>query len=323
NKFAHAAAMAVANAPASTYNPLLIYGGSGLGKTHLLTAISRTIHKKTPDAHVVYVKGDDFTNELIACIQNGTVPAFRSKYRTSDLLLVDDIQFIAGKESTQEEFFHTFNELYQVGKQIVLTSDRLPMEMVQLEERLRTRFEWGLMADIQPPDFETRMAIINLKANRLGLEIPQNLKEIIANNVTANVRQIEGTVKKILAYRDLVDYDITQETVEKAIKDMFLENPGLNPTPDLIIREVSRFYQIDESAIIGKNRAKNTVFPRQVAMFLIRDLTNLSFPDIGKAFGGRDHTTVMHSVNKIEAQIKSQDDFKNQVRDIRSNIVGT
>lgn len=323
NKFAHAAAMAVANAPASVYNPLLIYGGSGLGKTHLLTAIAGTIHKKNADANVVYVKGENFTNELIDCIKSGTVADFRNKYRNSDLLLVDDIQFIAGKESTQEEFFHTFNSLYEAKKQIVLTSDRLPMEMVTLEERLRTRFEWGLMADIQPPDYETRMAIISLKANRLGLDLPQSLKQIIANNVTSNVRQIEGTVKKILAYRDLLSSEITQDTVEKAIKDMFMENPGLNPTPEIIIREVSKFYQIDESAIIGKNRSKDTVLPRQVAMYLIRELTNLSFPDIGKSFGGRDHTTVMHSVSKIEGMIKKQDDFKGQIKDIRNNITGS
>lgn len=323
NKFAHAAAMAVATAPGSVYNPLLIYGGSGLGKTHLLNAIAGTIHKSDPSANVVYVKGEHFTNELIECIQNGTVPSFRNKYRNSDLLLVDDIQFIAGKTSTQEEFFHTFNALYEAKKQIVLTSDRPPIEMATLEDRLRGRFEWGLMADIQPPDYETRMAIISLKANRLGLDLPLELKEIIANSITSNVRQIEGTVKKILAYRDLLSNKITSETVEKAIKDMFMENPGLNPTPEIIIREVSKFYQIDEASLVGKNRSKDTVLPRQVAMYLIRELTNLSFPDIGRSFGGRDHTTVMHSVNKIEAQVKKQDDFKNQIKDIRNNIIGS
>ena len=322
NKFAHAAAKAVANSPASVYNPLLIYGGSGLGKTHLLNAISGTIHKNDPNANVVYVNGEIFTNELIESIQNGTISNFRNKYRNSDLLLVDDIQFIAGKERTQEEFFHTFNALYDANKQIVLTSDRLPMEMTTLEERLRTRFEWGLMADIQPPDYETRMAIISLKATRLGLNIPQELKSLIANSVTSNVRQIEGTVKKILAYRDLLSTEITQETVERAISDMFMENPGLNPTPEIIVSEVSKFYQIPESEIIGKNRSKETVLPRQVSMYLIRDLVKTSFPDIGKFFG-RDHTTVMHSVNKIEEQIKKNDDFKNKIRDIKNNIIGS
>lgn len=321
NKFAHAAAKAVANTPGQTYNPLLIYGGSGLGKTHLLKAIASVIRKNNPDSKVVYVKGDDFTNELIDAIQTGTIPDFRNKYRISDALLVDDIQFIAGKASTQEEFFHTFNTLYEDKKQIVLTSDRLPMEMVTLEERLRTRFEWGLMADIQPPNFETRMAIISLKANRLGLQLEQKHKEIIANNVTANVRQIEGTVKKILAYRDLLSDTITQDTIERAIKDMFMENRNQIPTPDIIIKEVCKYYQTDPNAITGKNRSKDTVLPRQVAMYLIREITSLSYPDIGKHFGNRDHTTVMHAVNKVDSQMKQQDDFRSVIKDIRNNIL--
>lgn len=323
NKFAHAAAKAVANSPGQTYNPLLIYGESGLGKTHLLKAIGNVIKKNTPGAKVMYIKGDDFTNELIEAIQSGTVQDFRNKYRETDALLVDDIQFIAGKISTQEEFFHTFNTLHEANKQIVLTSDRLPKEMVALEERLRTRFEWGLMADIQPPNFETRMAIISLKANRLGLQLEQKYKEIIANNVTANVRQIEGTVKKILAYRDLLADSITQETVERAIKDMFMENRNQIPTPEIIIKEVSKYYQIEPSAIVGKNRSKETVIPRQIAIYLVREITNMSYPDIGKHFGGRDHTTAMHAHKKMEAEMEKQESLNKIIKDIRNNILGS
>ena len=323
NKFAHAAAKAVANSPGQTYNPLLIYGESGLGKTHLLKAIGNVIKKNTPGAQVMYIKGDDFTNELIEAIQSGKVQDFRNKYRETDALLVDDIQFIAGKISTQEEFFHTFNTLHEANKQIVLTSDRLPKEMVALEERLRTRFEWGLMADIQPPNFETRMAIISLKANRLGLQLEHKYKEIIANNVTANVRQIEGTVKKILAYRDLLSDSITQETVERAIKDMFMENRNQIPTPEIIIKEVSKYYQVEPSALVGKNRSKETVIPRQIAIYLVREITNMSYPDIGKHFGGRDHTTAMHAHKKMEAEMEKQDSLNKIIKDIRNNILGS
>ena len=321
NTFAHAAAKAVAQAPATSYNPLLIYGGSGLGKTHLLNAIAGTIEKNNPSAKIIYVKGDDFTNEFIESIQARTADEFRNKYRAADLLLVDDIQFIAGRERTQEEFFHTFNALYEAKKQIVLTSDRLPKEMVNLEERLRTRFEWGLMVDIQPPDYETRMAIINLKCKRLGLELSGKQKETIANNVTSNVRQIEGTIKKIYAYSELLQTDTTQDIVERAIKDMFQEHPGLNPTPEIIIKEVSKYYQIEETVLIGKNQSKGTVLPRQVAMYLIREIIHSSFPDIGKIFGGRDHTTVIHAHNKIKDMIKTNHEFKNEIKDIRNNIL--
>ena len=321
NKFAHAAAKAVAMTPASSYNPLLIYGGSGLGKTHLLNAIANTVRKNNPASNVVYVSGETFTNDLIESIQNGTIVDFRNKYRNSDLLLVDDIQFIAGKERTQEEFFHTFNALHDANKQIVLTSDRPPKEMVTLEERLRTRFEWGLAADIQPPDYETRMAIISLKANRLGLNIPQELKSLIADTITSNVRQIEGTVKKILAYRDLLSTEVTKETVTRAIEDMHTENPGINPTPDLIVSEVSKFFDIPRNSIMFSVTFLETVFPRQVAMYLIRDMIKTSYPDIGKFFG-RDHTTVIHSVNKIEEEIRKSDDLKTKIRDIKNNISG-
>ncbi len=322
NKLAHAAAQAVANSPASIYNPLLIYGGSGLGKTHLLNAIANNIRKNHPDYNIVYVSGENFTNELIDSIKDGTVSNFRNKYRSSDLLLVDDVQFIAGKERTQEEFFHTFNALTDARKQIVLASDRLPSEMTTLEDRLRTRFESGLITDVQAPDYETRMAIISLKATRLGLNIPQELKSLIANTITSNVRQIEGTVKKILAYRDLLSTEVTLETVERAIEDMIKENPGMNPTPEIVITEVSRYFNIPEEEITGKNRSKDTVFPRQVAMYLTRDIVKTSYPDIGKIFG-RDHSTVLHSVNKIEVQVKSNEAIKKQIRDIKNNVLGS
>lgn len=322
NEFAHAAAKAVAQAPASSYNPLLIYGGSGLGKTHLLNAIAITIKKENPNAKINYVKGDDFTSELIESIQAGKGDEFREKYRKSDLLLVDDIQFIAGKERTQEEFFHTFNALYESKKQIVLTSDRLPKEMVNLEERLRTRFESGLMADIQPPDYETRMAIINLKCKRLGLSLSETQRETIANNVTSNIRQIEGTIKKIHAYSNLLGNEITQEIVERAIKDMFHEHPRLNPTPEIIIKEVAKYFQVDEPTILGKNKSKEAVLPRQISMYLIRELLQSSYPEIGRIFK-RDHATVIHSFNKIEEELRKNEDFRNEIKDIRNNILET
>ena len=320
NKFAHAAAYAVANNPAKAYNPLFIYGGSGLGKTHLIRAISHFTELARPNFKIVYVKGDDFTNDVISAIGSNSTDKLRARYRVADLLLVDDIQFIAGKPSTQEEFFHTFNTLYEANKQIVLTSDRPPKEIYTLEDRLRTRFEWGLIADIQPPDYETRMAIIKNKANRLGLNIPEPLMQYISNSITANVRQLEGTVKKLLACRDLMQEDITFETVQQAIRDMFKENPGLKPTASLIIDEVARFFNIEPDQLKSKQRGKETVVPRQIAMYITREMTDLSLPEIGREMGGRDHSTVIHSINKIEEQLKNEPDMKNQIKDLMSNI---
>ena len=300
NQFAHGAAIAVANNPADSYNPLFIYGPSGLGKTHLLYAIAGHIHNKHPEFNIVYIKGDQFTNEMIKALQGGKNFEFRNKYRNADLFLVDDIQFIAGKESTQEEFFHTFNNLYENHHQIVLTADRPPNEMLRLEDRLKTRFEWGLIADIQPPDFETRMAIIKNKSVSLGFELPDDVCTFIAENVTSNVRLLEGTVKKIRAYHDLDNMELTVPNVSRAIKDMYNKEKAENlPTPSLIIGEVSRFYNIEEAVIRGTLKNKNTAEARQVAMYLVRKLTNLSLPDIGKEFG-RDHSTVIHSLKKVE-----------------------
>ena len=256
NRFAHGAAIAVSKTPGQVYNPLFIYGPPGVGKTHLLYAIANGIRKKNPDANIVYIKGDEFTNELILAIQNGKNIEFRNKYREADLFLIDDIQFIAGKESTQEEFFHTFNKLYEEHKQIVMTSDRKPSDMLTLEDRLKTRFEWGLLADVQPPDYETRMAIIKNKAISLGLELDDEVCHYIAVNVTNNVRQLEGTVKKILAYRELNNMPLDLPHISRAINDMFKAEGNAVPTPNLIISQVCKFYSVDESVLRGSQKSK-------------------------------------------------------------------
>ena len=321
NRFAHAAAKAVANKPAESYNPLLIYGESGLGKTHLLYAIANVVKENNPDFHIVYVKGDQFTNELIAAIAEGKNVEFRSKYRTADLFLMDDIQFIAGKESTQEEFFHTFNTLYEQKKQIVLTSDRPPDVMSKLEDRLKTRFQWGLLADIQPPDYETRVAIIENKAATIGLQLPNDVVSYVAENVTSNVRQLEGTVNKIKAYRDITGLEINLTNVSRAIKDMFRGKDKVLPTSQLIISEVSSYYNISESVIRGTARNKATAEARQVSMYLIRNLTTLSLEDIAAEFG-KDHTTVMHSVDKVEKNLPSSDHLQTVVKEVTANVNG-
>ena len=320
NRFAHGAAIAVSNIPGQVYNPLFIYGPAGVGKTHLLYAIANGIRKQNPDANIVYIKGDQFTNELISAIQSGKNIEFRSKYREADLFLIDDIQFIAGKEATQEEFFHTFNKLYEEHKQIVMTSDRKPSDMLTLEDRLKTRFEWGLLADIQPPDYETRMAIIKNKATSLGLELPDDVCNYIAVNVTNNVRQIEGTVKKILAYRDLNDMPLDLPNISRAIDDMFKSEGNALPTPSLIISQVCKFYSIDEAVLRGTLKNKGTTEARQVAIYLIRKLTNLSLPDIGKEFG-RDHSTILYAIRKVEVALKGgNENLQNNIRDITANI---
>lgn len=320
NRFAHAAAVAVANKPAETYNPLFIYGPSGLGKTHLLYAIAGEINKRHPDYNIVYIKGDQFTNELISSLQEGRNVEFRNKYRNADLFLVDDIQFISGKESTQEEFFHTFNNLYENHRQIVLTSDRPPSDLLRLEDRLKTRFEWGLIADINPPDYETRMAIIRNKSMTLGMEIPDEVCSYIAENITTNIRQIEGTVKKIKAYHELTGMDVNVSNVARAIKDMYKGKADTLPTPSLIIEEVGRFFSVDESTLRGTLKNKGTAEARQVAMYLIRKMTNLSLPDIGREFS-RDHSTVIHAVRKVEnALADSKNPLNDSIRDITANI---
>ena len=320
NRFAHGAAIAVSNTPGQVYNPLFIYGPPGVGKTHLLYAIANGIRKQNPNANIVYIKGDQFTNELIAALQSGKNVEFRNKYREADLFLIDDVQFIAGKESTQEEFFHTFNKLYEERKQIVMTSDRKPSDMLTLEDRLRTRFEWGLLADIQPPDYETRMAILKNKAKSLALDLNDDVCNYIAINITNNVRQIEGTVKKIMAYHNLTGMELTLPNISRAIDDMFKSEGSAVPTPSLIISQVCKFYSIDEAVLRGTLKNKGTAEARQIAMYLIRQMTNLSLPDIGKEFS-RDHSTVLHSIRKVEVALKNGNTtMQDNIRDITANI---
>lgn len=319
NKFAHAAAVAVSEKPGSAYNPLFIYGNSGLGKTHLLLAIGQAIHEKNSAAKIAYIKGDEFTNELIKSIREGKGEEFRLKYRNVDLFLVDDIQFIAGKDSTQDEFFHTFNNIYEAGHQIVITSDRPPLDMALLDERLRTRFEGGLMADIQPPDMETRMVIIRNKAAQFGLVLEDDAVTYIAETITSNVRQIEGVVKRLTAYKEILDSTIDTAAVKRAIKDVIRIGTFI-PSPQLIIKETARYYSLTEEDLRGQNRSKNTATARQISMYLIRTLTNLSLKDIGAEYEARNHSTVLASIKKIEDLIKSDPKMASTVRDITSNI---
>ena len=319
NKLACAAARAVADAPGQHYNPLFIHGNSGLGKTHLLYAIAHVIRSKNPAAKIVYIKGDEFINDFIESVRTGKAGEFRTKYREADLFLVDDIQFVAGKVETQNEFFHTFNTLYESKKQIVLTSDRPPHEMAQLDDRLRTRFEWGLLVDVQPPTLETRIVIVRNKAAQLGFMIDDDVASYIATKITANVRQLEGTVKKIKAFHDLEGSAIDRGTVDRAIQDMTASSDFLI-TSDTIIKEICRYFRLEEDQITGQSRNRDCVNARQIAMYLIRRMTNLSLTEIGDPFSGRDHTTVLHSIEQVEKKMKQDVAFAETVRSIISNI---
>ena len=319
NRFARAAALAVAEAPAEAYNPLFIYGGVGLGKTHLMHAIGHRIREDYPDKKLLYISSENFTNELITAIQQNKNAEFRNRFRNVDVLMVDDIQFIAGHNSTQEEFFHTFNTLYEAGKQIVVTSDRPPMEMNKLEDRIRTRLEWGLMADVQPPDLETRMAITRNKAAQFGVVLPDDVVTFIGETVTSNIRQLEGVVKKLTAYRDLLEDDITVSSVRRAIKDVIRVGTYV-PTPNVIIAETARYFSVSEEALRGQSRQKNTATARQVAMYLCRNLTNMALTDIGAQFEGRNHATVLASIRKIEDMMQASQEFAMVIRDVTYNI---
>lgn len=323
NKFAHAASLAVAEAPAEAYNPLFIYGGVGLGKTHLMHSIAHFILDDDKDAKVLYVSSEKFTNELINSIRDDKNEEFRQKYRNIDILLVDDIQFIAGKERTQEEFFHTFNTLYEAKKQIIISSDRPPKEIETLEERLRSRFEWGLIADIQAPDFETRVAILRKKAELENIDLPDDVMQYVANNVKSNIRELEGAVNKILAYsRLLLPEEITKEMAEAALKDLISPQEQTQVTYQLILEIVSEHYNVTPSDIVSKKRPREIAYPRQIVMYLCRKLTDMSLPKIGEVIGKRDHTTVLHGYEKINSELKSDPSLKNTIDILTKKITG-
>ena len=320
NQFAYAAAQAVASNPSGAYNPLFIYGQSGLGKTHLLNAIQVEIKKNHPDFNIVYVDCEKFTNEIITAIREGNTESFRQKYRAADVLLVDDIQFIAGKEATQEEFFHTFNTLHNAGKQIVLACDRPAKEIKSLEERLRTRFEWGLTADIQPPDFETRVAIIRRKAELFNLDMPDDVAEFIANHLKNNIRQLEGAVKKLNAYYMLEGIQPVIGVAQNAIKDILNETQPVPVTIEKIIGEVGRTYNVTPAEIRGMRRTANISSARQTAIYVVREITGMSMEDIGKEFGGRDHSTIVYSLKSMENNLNNDRHLKETVEDIIKNV---
>jgi chromosomal replication initiator protein len=322
NKLAHAASLAVAESPAEVYNPLFIYGGVGLGKTHLMHSIAQFILNENKKAKVLYVSSEKFTNELINSIKIGRNEDFRQKYRHIDVLLVDDIQFIAGKESTQEEFFHTFNTLYEAKKQIIISSDRPPKAIETLEERLRSRFEWGLIADIQAPDFETRLAILRKKSELEDLEIPYEVSQYVANNIKSNIRELEGAINKIIAYSKLIQKEITLELAQDALKDLISPKSSPVITIDLIIDVVSSHYNLSKADIISKKRPREISYPRQIVMYLCRSLTEQSLPQIGQKLGKRDHTTIIHGYEKIATEMKTDTLLKNTIDTLTKKITG-
>ena len=320
NRFAHAASLAVAESPAKAYNPLFIYGGVGLGKTHLMHAIGHYILDNNPSAKVVYVSSEKFTNELINAIKDDKNEDFRNKYRNVDVLLIDDIQFIAGKERTQEEFFHTFNALHDANKQIILSSDRPPKEIPTLEDRLRSRFEWGLIADIQVPDFETRMAILKKKADVENLNVANEVMGYIATKIKSNIRELEGALIRIIAYSSLTNRDVTVDLATEALKDIISKKQGKHITIDLIQDVVSSYFNLRVEDLKSQRRTRNVAHPRQIAMYLSRKLTDMSLPKIGEEFGGRDHTTVIHAYEKISENLKTDDSLQHTVNDITKKL---
>lgn len=318
NRLAHAASMSVAENPGKSYNPLFLYGRVGLGKTHLLRAIGYAAQQR--GLRVLYVSSEEFTNDLISAIRSQTTPAFRDKYRSADVLLIDDIQFIAGKESTQEEFFHTFNTLHGQNKQIVVTSDRSPKGFLTLEERLRSRFEWGLLADIQPPDYETRLAILRSNAEKLGRPVPAEVLEVIAERMQSNIRELEGALNRIVAYAYLRDVPLTAGLVDGALADMLPEPQSLSP--ENIVEAVAKAFNQPLDKLLSRDRSAPVALARQVAMYLLREEARLSLPTIGEVLGGRDHTTVMHGYEKISDLIESDERLRRQVSDLRDQLYG-
>ena len=318
NRLAHAACQAVAEKPARAYNPLFLYGGVGLGKTHLLHAIGNVCYAR--GLNVLYVSSEEFTNDMVNAIRTHTTQAFRDKYRLADVLLVDDIQFIAGKESTQEEFFHTFNTLHGQDKQIIVSSDRPPKALVTLEERLRSRFEWGLAADIQPPDLETRLAILRAKAERTGRFIPDEILDTVARRVQSNIRELEGALNRIIAYADLSGQSLTPQLVEVALADLLPQQQNIPPLK--IVELVAREWQTTVDALLGRDRSQKIAEPRQVAMYLLRKETDSSLPQIGEVLGGRDHTTVMYAIEKITNEIETKPDLRKRIISVKQQLYG-
>ena len=318
NRLAHAACQAVAEKPARAYNPLFLYGGVGLGKTHLLHAIGNACFAR--GLNVLYVSSEEFTNEIINAIRTHTTQAFRDKYRSADVLLVDDIQFIAGKESTQEEFFHTFNTLHGQDKQIIVSSDRPPRSLVTLEERMRSRFEWGLAADIQPPDLETRLAILRAKAERTARHVPNEILESVARRVQSNIRELEGALNRILAFAELSGQSLTPELVEAALADLLPQRQTV--VPERIVELVAREWKTTAEALLGRDRSHKIAEPRQVAMYLMRKETDASLPQIGEVLGGRDHTTVMYAIDKIANQIETKTELRKRVINAKQQLYG-
>ena len=320
NRFAHAASLAVAEAPAKAYNPLFIYGGVGLGKTHLMHAIGHYILENNPNAKVEYVSSEKFTNELINAIKHDKNEEFRNKYRHVDVLLIDDIQFIAGKEGTQEEFFHTFNALHDANKQIILSSDRPPKEIPTLEDRLRSRFEWGLIADIQVPDFETRMAILKKKADLERLNVPNEVMVYVATKIKSNIRELEGALIRIVAYSSLTNREVSVDLASEALKDIISKKQGKSITIESIQDIVSSYFNLRVEDFKSQRRTRNVAYPRQIAMYLSRKLTDMSLPKIGEEFGGRDHTTVIHAYEKISENLKTDEGLQSTVDDITKKL---
>ncbi|MFC4558488.1 chromosomal replication initiator protein DnaA [Virgibacillus kekensis] len=320
NRFAHAASLAVAEAPAKAYNPLFIYGGVGLGKTHLMHAIGHYVQDHNPDAKVVYLSSEKFTNEFINSIMDNKATNFRNKYRSVDILLIDDIQFLAGKEQTQEEFFHTFNTLHEENKQIIISSDRPPKEIPTLEDRLRSRFEWGLITDITPPDLETRIAILNKKAKAEGLDIPNEVMLYIANQIDTNIRELEGALIRVVAYSSLVNQDINASLAADALKDIIPSSKPRTITIHGIQEAVGEKYNVKLEDFTAKKRTKSIAFPRQIAMYLSRELTDFSLPKIGEEFGGRDHTTVIHAHEKISKMMENDTLLGKEIEELKEQL---